>query len=250
VSESDDDTRPFHVALVMDGNGRWAQDRGLPRIEGHRRGAEVVREVVESARDAGIGILTLYAFSSDNWGRSQHEVSFLMGLFRTFLRKERRRCVKEGVRVTVVGRRDRLAAGLVKEIERTEERTAAGRDLRLRICVDYSARDRIVDAALAMAESSSEHAGGRDRRPDRAAFARALGRAGNEHDASPDVDLLVRTGGEQRLSDFLLWECAYAELMFVPLMWPEFGRGPLMAAVRTFADRHRRFGRVPGQVLG
>lgn len=225
-----------HVALIMDGNGRWALARGLPRIEGHRRGADVVRELVESAPDLGIGTLTLYAFSSDNWKRPEREVAFLMGLFRTFLRRERRRCVKEGVRVTVVGRRDRLSPGLVKEIERTEEATASGTVLRLRLCVDYSARDRILEAARLMAREGSET---------REAFSRCLGRAGNEPEPATDVDLLVRTGGEQRLSDFLLWESAYAEFVFTDVMWPEFGREPLREALECFAGRQRRFGTVP-----
>jgi undecaprenyl diphosphate synthase len=220
----------------MDGNGRWAQAHGLPRVAGHRRGADVVRELVESAPGLGIGTLSLYAFSSDNWKRPDREVASLMALFRTFLRRERRRCIKEGVRVAVVGRRDRLSAGLVREIERTEAATLEGSALRLRICVDYSARDRIVDAANLMARNG-------DRGHD--AFVRALGRAGQETDASLDVDLLVRTGGEQRLSDFLLWECAYAELLFVEQMWPEFGRESLSRAIDSFGQRERRFGAVP-----
>lgn len=227
---------PLHVALIMDGNGRWAQAHGLPRVAGHRRGADVVRELVESAPGLGIGTLSLYAFSSDNWQRPDREVASLMALFRAFLRRERRRCIKEGVRVAVVGRRDRLSAGLVREIERTEAATLEGSVLCLRICVDYSARDRIVDAANLMARNGDR---GRD------AFVRALGRAGQESDASLDVDLLVRTGGEQRLSDFLLWECAYAELLFVEQMWPEFGRESLSRAIDTFGRRERRFGAVP-----
>ncbi|MAB88788.1 MAG: di-trans,poly-cis-decaprenylcistransferase [Planctomycetes bacterium] len=227
---------PLHVALIMDGNGRWARARGLPRVEGHRRGADVVRELVESAPDLGVGTLSLYAFSSDNWKRPEREVAFLMALFRTFLCRERRRCVKEGVRVSVVGRRDRLSAGLVREIERTESATREGRVLSLRICVDYSARDRIVAAADLMA---------RDGKCGRDAFARALGQSGQEKSPSPDVDLLVRTGGEQRLSDFLLWECAYAELLFVEQMWPEFGKDSLGRAIDAFGERERRFGTVP-----
>ena len=226
----------MHVALIMDGNGRWAQARGLPRIEGHRRGADVVRELVETAPDLGIGTLTLYAFSSDNWKRPEREVTFLMGLFRTFLRRERRRCIKEGVRVTVVGRRDRLSPTLVKEIERTEEATAGGDVLRLRLCVDYSARDRIIEAARLLARAGGE---GRE------AFSRCLGLAGNESEPVVDVDLLVRTGGEQRLSDFLLWECAYSEFVFTDLMWPEFGKRPLRSAIDSFQGRERRYGTVP-----
>jgi len=225
----------LHVALIMDGNGRWAEARGLPRIEGHRRGADVVDDCVEAAPDLGIRTLTLYAFSSDNWNRPAREVSFLMSLFRHYLKKERQRMVREGVRLTIVGRRDRLPRAVLAEVARTESATAGGSVLDLRVCVDYSSRDRLLDAAERYAQSAER---GRE------AFARCLGEAGNEDRSAPDVDVLIRTSGEQRLSDFLLWECAYAELMFVEDMWPEFDRERLASCLDAYRGRERRFGRV------
>jgi undecaprenyl diphosphate synthase len=229
----------LHVAIIMDGNGRWAQSRGLPRIAGHRAGADAVRRVVESAPALGVGALTLYSFSSDNWQRPAAEVKALMSLFQSYLRLETRRCVAEGVRIRMIGRRDRLAPALQKAVAETEAATQAGRTLEVRIAIDYSSRDAILRAASRLrksaASSRSESA--------RAEFSRLLGDA-------PDVDLLIRTGGEQRLSDFLLWECAYAELLFTPRMWPEFGRADLEAAVAEYYSRERRFGRIPQAAAG
>jgi undecaprenyl diphosphate synthase len=224
----------LHVAMVMDGNGRWARARGRPRTMGHRAGVAAVRRVVEAAPDVGIGTLTLYAFSSDNWGRPPREVSALMRLFRAYLAAETARCVENGVRMSIVGRRDRLSPALVRSIEGAEAATRHGRRLHLRLAIDYSARDAIVRAA--------ELVGGREM--DRGAFERLLGRAMGAAEPAPDVDLLVRTGGEQRLSDFLLWECAYAELHFTPRMWPDFTAADLHDAVAGFHRRERRFGRV------
>ena len=202
--------RKLHAAIIMDGNGRWATMRGLPRIAGHRAGADAVRRTVEAAPDLGVGILTLYAFSSDNWRRPPTEVSALMELLDIYLRKETRRCLANGVRLEVIGRRDRLDKRLVAAIERTEAATSAGGTLTLRVAVDYSARDAILQGKI-----------------------------------GPDVDLLIRTGGEQRLSDFLLWECAYAELIFSRRMWPDFDAHDLASAIREFQTRERRFGGVP-----
>ena len=202
--------RKLHAAIIMDGNGRWATGRGLPRIAGHRAGADAVRRTVEAAPDTGIGILTLYAFSADNWRRPPAEVSALMDLLDLYLRKETRRCLENGVRLEVIGRRDRLDPRLVAAIERTEAATARGATLTLRVAVDYSAREAIRGGKI-----------------------------------GPDVDLLIRTGGEQRLSDFLLWECAYAELIFCKRMWPDFDEHDLASAVREFQSRERRFGGVP-----
>jgi undecaprenyl diphosphate synthase len=224
----------LHVALIMDGNGRWASMRGLPRVAGHREGAHAVRRVVESSPGLGIRTLTLYAFSSDNWGRPPREVSALMRLFRAYLASETARCVENGVRLRVIGRRDRLGDALRRQIEAAETATADGDRLTLRIAIDYSARDAMVRAAALAA----------GREPSRDEFAALLGRAIGESEPAPDVDLLVRTGGEQRLSDFLLWECAYAELYFTPRMWPEFGPAALGEAVEWFAGRERRFGLV------
>ncbi|HEV8509975.1 MAG TPA: polyprenyl diphosphate synthase [Gemmatimonadales bacterium] len=200
----------FHVAIVMDGNGRWATRRGLPRAAGHRAGAEAVRRVVEVAPGCGITDLTLYAFSSDNWNRPAAEVSTLMRLFARHLRTETAALAAQGVKLTVIGRRDRLPPALVTAITAAEERTARGTRLELRIAVDYSARAAIKSGSVL-----------------------------------PDVDLLIRTGGEQRLSDFLLWECAYAELWFTDRMWPDFGASHLAAAIHEFHSRDRRFGGLP-----
>jgi undecaprenyl diphosphate synthase len=200
----------LHVAIIMDGNGRWATRRGLPRAAGHRAGADAVRRAVEAAPDLGIGALTLYAFSSDNWRRPPSEVAALMRLFTRHLHTETPRLSANGVRLTVVGRRDRLPAPLVAAIEAAERATADGGRLHVRLAVDYSARAAIrADAIL------------------------------------PDVDLLIRTGGQQRLSDFLLWECAYAELWFTERMWPDFGAADLARAVADFQNRERRFGALP-----
>jgi undecaprenyl diphosphate synthase len=226
--------RGMHVALIMDGNGRWANLRGLPRVAGHREGAHSVRRVVEAAPGLGIGTLTLYAFSSDNWGRPPREVSALMRLFRAYLASETAKCVENGVRLRVIGRRDRLGGALLRQIQAAESATAGGGRLLLRIAIDYSSRDALVRAAVL--------AGGRE--TDRDEFALLLARAIGDDTPAPDVDLLVRTGGEQRLSDFLLWESAYAELHFTPRMWPDFGAAALAEAVDWFRGRERRFGKL------
>lgn len=226
--------RGMHAAVIMDGNGRWATLRGLPRVAGHREGAQAVRRVVEAAPGLGISTLTLYAFSSDNWGRPPREVSALMRLFRAYLASETARCVETGVRLRVIGRRDRLGGALLRQIQAAEAATRDGERLLLRIAIDYSARDALLRAAAL--------AGGRE--IDRDAFAALLGRALGDEEPAPDVDLLIRTGGEQRLSDFLLWECAYAELYFTPRMWPDFGAPALGEAVDWFHRRERRFGLV------
>jgi undecaprenyl diphosphate synthase len=213
----------------MDGNGRWATRQGLPRAAGHREGAAAVRRVVEAAPGLGIATLTLFAFSSDNWQRPEREVQWLMRLFREYLRSEVSRCVATGVRLSIIGRRDRLPRGLPAVMEAAERATARCRRLHLRIAVDYSSRDAITAAAVRLAGAAAT----------REEFAAALAA---EHGDGPDVDLLIRTGGEQRLSDFLLWESAYAELLFEPCMWPDFAEADLAAALRTFHSRDRRFG--------
>jgi undecaprenyl diphosphate synthase len=230
----------IHVGIIMDGNGRWAQARGQLRLAGHRVGAKMVRRVVEVAPDLGIGTLTLYAFSADNWQRPSREVSALMRLFRTYLAAETARCVQNGVRLTVIGRRDRLSRELVRSIDASEAATAEGTRLHLRMAIDYSARDAILAAAGRM---------GRGEEPTRERFSELMAEA-IRSPCSRDVDLLIRTGGEQRLSDFLLWECAYAELLFDPCMWPDFDEERLAAAVQEFARRERRFGRVPQAAAG
>jgi len=200
----------LHVGIIMDGNGRWATRRGLPRGAGHRAGAEAVRRIVTAAPDFGITALTLYAFSEDNWKRPRAEIFILMRLFARYLQREVAPLAEQGVRLSVIGRRDRLPAALVTAIAGAEEATAGGTRLHLRLAVDYSARAAI--------------------------------RAGT---VLPDTDLVVRTGGEQRLSDFLLWESAYAELWFTDRMWPDFNAADLAEATADFQTRERRFGALP-----
>ena len=223
----------LHIAIIMDGNGRWAKGRGLPRIAGHRAGAHAVRRVTDAARELGIGTLTVFAFSSDNWQRPAAEVSSLMRLFHRYLRWEMGRCLKDGVRLSVIGRRDRLPAWLVKEIEHSENLTRNEKRLHLRVALDYSSRDAILEAAR-LAKDLDEI--------DREAFQSLL--SSLNRDQVKDVDLLIRTSGELRLSDFLLWECAYAELYFTPVLWPDFKREHLEAALAEFYSRDRRYGKV------
>jgi undecaprenyl diphosphate synthase len=233
---SDADVRHgLHAAIIMDGNGRWATQRGLPRSAGHRMGVEAIRRTAEAAPDLGIGTLTLFAFASDNWKRPETEVIGLMRLLKAYLRSETGRLSRTGTRLTVFGRRDRLPSGIPDAIERAEAATAAGTKLSLRIAVDYSSRDAILAAAARLGPNAT-----------REDLDRAL-----RHDVRGpgDVDLLIRTGGEQRLSDFLLWEAAYAELHFTDRMWPDFGQADLAAAMADFTRRDRRFGGLkPAQV--
>jgi undecaprenyl diphosphate synthase len=224
----------------MDGNGRWATARGRPRTAGHVAGADAVRRTVEAAPGLGVRILTLFAFSSDNWQRPDREVSALMGLFRRYLAQEAVRCAERGVRISVIGRRDRLPPVLVRAIEEAETLTSGAHSFRLRIAVDYSARDAILRAADRL-----------HRRPgpadlSREAFSRLLAEPAQDGPV-PDVDLLIRTGGEKRLSDFLLWECAYAELVFTDRMWPDFTAADLADAMRELQSRERRFGQIAGR---
>jgi undecaprenyl diphosphate synthase len=202
----------LHVAAIMDGNGRWARARGLPRREGHRAGIEALRRIVKAAPDAGIGTLTVHAFSAANWKRPPEEVADLLKLFEQYLDSETEALVADGVRLSFIGRRDRLPENLVAEMTRTEAVTEWGDALTLRVALDYSAREAIVAAVKSGVTPG------------------------------PDVDLLIRTSGEQRLSDFLLWECAYAELYFIEKNWPDFAATDLTAALTAFRARERRFG--------
>jgi len=221
----------LHVALIMDGNGRWAVSRGLPRSAGHRAGAEAARAVIRAAPEQGVATLTLFGFSAANWHRPASEVSALMSLFRKYLESETGPCRENGVRMSVIGKRERLSPRLLGAIEAAEAGTRAGRRLHLRLAVDYSAREAIARAARLAADEPESAA----------AFEQALARA-QHADSAPPVDLLIRTGGEQRLSDFLLWECAYAEFLFLKKMWPEFRARDLEAALADFRTRDRRFG--------
>jgi undecaprenyl diphosphate synthase len=226
-------TGKFHVAIIMDGNGRWATRRGLKRSAGHRAGADAVRRVVTCAPDFRIDTLTLFAFSADNWRRGNEEVGILMSLFRAYLRAETPNLVREGVRLSVIGRRDRLSARLLKEIQRAEGATRAGECVHLRIAVDYSSRDAILEAARQTTDRAQ---------PSIERFGQLVAQSDAGNSGSADVDLLIRTGGEKRLSDFLLWESAYAELWFTDRMWPDFGADDLRAAVADYDARERRFG--------
>ena len=217
----------MHVAIIMDGNGRWATARGLPRAAGHRAGADAVRRVVRASPTLGVRALTLYAFSADNWKRPPLEVEILMRLFRRHLLTETRRLAEHGARLTILGRRDRLSSAMRDLIARAEAETAHGSVLDLRIAIDYSARDEIVRAARSLVERGAPVT--------RDAIDAALG-------AAPPLDLVIRTGRERRLSDFLLWESAYAELLFTEVMWPDFTAAHLERAVGDFHSRTRRFG--------
>jgi undecaprenyl diphosphate synthase len=223
----------LHAALIMDGNGRWATRRGLPRTAGHRAGARAVRAIVEAAPALGIRTLTLYAFSADNWRRPRREVSALLGLLRRFAIEEARDLAAADVRLSFFGRRDRLPGPMLEAMAQAEALTTHGRRLHLRVAVDYSARDAILAAACRLAEGT----------PTREGFAELLGGIhGGRPARVPDVDMLIRTGGEQRLSDFMLWECAYAELVFTDVAWPDFTPAELARAVSDFQGRERRFG--------
>jgi undecaprenyl diphosphate synthase len=222
----------LHVAIIMDGNGRWAARRNLPRVAGHRAGVAAVRRIVEHAPEVGIQCLTLYAFSSDNWRRPSAEVRSIFWLLRAFLRLERGRLRQAGARLEVIGRRDRIPKLLLREIEQAIAATAAGRRLHLRVAIDYSSREAIMHAALAAHEILSVE------QRQQVVGQELSGESG-------EVDLLIRTGGEKRLSDFLLWECAYAELWFTDRMWPDFDTNDLDAALKDFGGRERRFGGVP-----
>ena len=222
----------LHVGIIMDGNGRWATRQRLPRVLGHQAGIKAVRRVVEAAPDQGIGTLTLYAFSSDNWRRPEAEVDALMALFHSYLVDEMENLIEKGVCLTVIGRRDRLGENLTAAIACAEDATVGGDALHLRIAIDYSGRDAILNAA---SRAAHEHELTRDD------FSRLVT---GETDL-PDVDLVIRTGGEKRLSDFLLWESAYAELYFTDRMWPEFEAADLTEALSSFRMRERRYGALP-----
>jgi undecaprenyl diphosphate synthase len=226
----------LHVGIIMDGNGRWATRRRLSRLRGHEAGVEAIRRVVEAAPKQGVGTLTLYAFSSDNWRRPKAEVSALMSLLRFYLASEVESLVRNGVRLTVIGRRDRLPAGIADAIGRAEAATAGGDVLHLRIAVDYSARDAILNAAVRAASAGQLT---------RENFSDLVtGEAGLR-----DVDLVIRTSGEKRLSDFMLWESAYAELHFTEKMWPDFREDDLAEALISFHGRERRFGGLQPEAM-
>ena len=228
----------MHVAIIMDGNGRWATQRGLPRSAGHMEGAKAVRTAVEVAARSGVDTLTVYAFSAANWARPSSEVAALMRLFGQYLFSETRRCIEQSIRINVIGRRDRLSESLLRSIEQSERMSAACDRMHLRIAVDYSSRHSILEAARrARADANL----------DADAFDRLLHEV--DHCAHPasEVDLLIRTGSEQRLSDFMLWECAFAELYFTDCLWPDFDEQRFRSALEDYAGRQRRFGALIGE---
>jgi undecaprenyl diphosphate synthase len=230
----------MHVAIIMDGNGRWATQRGLPRTAGHIEGAKAVRATVEVAARADVKMLTLYAFSSANWARPAAETAALMRLFGQYLFTETRRCVEQSIRVNVIGRRDRLSDNLLKSIEQSERSSAGGTGMLLRIAVDYSSQHSILQAA----RRSNKHA-----ELNNEDFHRLLHEVDHcAHPTSP-VDLLIRTGSERRLSDFLLWECAFAELHFSDCLWPDFDEQHFRSALEDFGGRQRRFGGLSAKTV-
>lgn len=233
---------PAHVAIIMDGNGRWAKQRGLPRIEGHRRGVETVRTVTFAARDLGVRMLTLYAFSIENWKRPQDEVGALMGLLEYYLKKELEAFVRDRVRFRTIGRIDELPANVQKLLRATSEETKHFADYTLVLALNYGSRTEMVDAARAYAAAV---AAGKEKLNDGAwtTFTRYLYTAD-----MPDPDLVIRTSGETRMSNFLLLQAAYAEFVFTPVLWPDFSKADLAAAIADYNRRERRFGLTSEQV--
>ncbi|HET9178668.1 MAG TPA: polyprenyl diphosphate synthase [Terriglobia bacterium] len=242
-SPSQSDRTGLHVAIIMDGSGRWARERGLERPEGHLAGVETVRRMIAAAADAGVSTLTLHSFSSGNWQRPPEEVARLFGIFEDFLFTEPTLWILSGVRLSVIGRRDRLPASLLQTIEYAESATSGCTRFHLRLAIDYSARHAILEAAQRWNAAGPQGSSPEDQK---AEFEQLL--AGTEGEAVPEVDLLIRTGGEQRLSDFMLWECAYAELYFTSVLWPDFTGEDLRDALKEFHSRDRRFGAVPAAV--
>ena len=239
-AQPDPSPGPRHVAIIMDGNGRWAKSRGLPRVAGHRRGADAVKRVVRGAGELGIPCLTLFAFSTENWTRPADEVSDLMGLLRHYLRHELEELRKNGARLRVVGNREGLAADIVRDIAEAEAATRANTRIDVNICINYGARDEILRATRRLAAQVAAGELAADK-IDEVRFERELLTAG-----IPDPDLLIRTSGEQRISNFLLWQAAYAELVFIDTLWPDFGKEHLEQAIAEFRKRERRYGGVGG----
>ena len=229
---------PAHIGVIMDGNGRWAAQRGLPRFEGHRRGVEALRRTVRASIELGVRYLTVYSFSSENWSRPAAEVADLMGLLKRFIRNDLADLHRNNVRVRILGLREGLAADIVALLDEAEDLTRGNSGLTLVVAFNYGSRREMAEAARALAREAA--AGRLDPDAiDEAAFARRLGTAG-----LPDPDLIIRTSGEQRLSNFLMWQAAYAELVFLPTFWPDFDKAALQAALEEFAVRERRFGGV------
>ncbi len=236
IHQIDRDRLPRHVAIIMDGNGRWAAGKGMPRVEGHRAGAQAVRDTVEAAAELGLEYLTLYAFSVENWKRPRYEVWTLMNLLKDFLRRELKTLQDNGIRLQILGRWRELDASIVRQLERAVEATAAGTGMTLNIALNYSGRCEIVDACRRVV---SDWANGEPLEIDEDTLGRYLYTSGQ-----PDPDLLVRTSGELRISNFLLWQIAYAEIWTTETLWPDFRRQHLWQALVDYQSRERRFGAV------
>ncbi len=227
---------PRHVAIIMDGNGRWAAARGLPRVEGHRRGVEALRRTIRAAAELGIGIVTIFSFSAENWSRPPEEIRELMGLLRRFIRNDLAELHKSGVRVRIIGEREDLDSDIAKLLIEAEELTRNNTKLTLVVAFNYGARQEIARAARRIAEQVTQ-----GRLSPNEVTTETVGRFLDAPDL-PDPDLIIRTSGEQRLSNFLLWQSAYSELVFVPVNWPDFDRATLEGAIREYRQRERRFG--------
>ena len=236
TSESQHAQQPQHVAIIMDGNGRWAQERGLPRIEGHRRGVRTVRMVSEAASERNIRAVTLYCLSSENWKRPPSELDFLMHLLQQYLVEERRMIMEQGLRLKVIGRRDRLPKGVLEEMDRTLEMSRQNPGTQLVLAIDYGGRDEIVRATQKLATDVAAGSLNAEEIDERT-FADYLDTRG-----LPEIDLMIRTGGDMRVSNFLLWQISYAELWVTPKCWPEFSREDFNGALGDFHERNRRFG--------
>lgn len=234
----DASSRSLHVAIIMDGNGRWAKRRGMPRALGHRAGVNALKRTVEAAPDQGVGVLTVFGFSTENWSRPAHEVSELMGLLKAYVESDLDRLDREGVRVRIIGRRTGLAPDIQEIIERAERRTAANTKFTLQVAFNYGGRADIADAARAFAEAV-ERGEAKASDLNEAAFESLLSTS-----TAPAPDVIVRTSGEQRISNFLLWECAYAELVFQDVLWPDYGPEALSAAISEYRSRDRRYGGI------
>jgi undecaprenyl diphosphate synthase len=236
--------QPRHVAIIMDGNGRWAEERGLPRVAGHRAGVEAVRRTIRAACDLGITYLTIYSFSTENWSRPESEISYLMGLMRRFIQQDLAELHANGVRIRMIGERDRVEPDLLALIDDAVARTAHNTALHLSICFNYGARGEIAKAARRLAEAAQEG------RLEPAAITPELFGAELDTDGLPDPDLMIRTSGELRLSNFLLWQLAYTEFVFLDAYWPDFDRAMFEAAIREFQGRARRYGGLLARSTG
>jgi undecaprenyl diphosphate synthase len=232
---------PRHIAVIMDGNGRWAKKRFMPRVAGHQRGVESLREMVRACRDLGVEYLTVFAFSSENWRRPEEEVSFLMQLFLKMLEREVRRMHENNIRLKIIGDRSRFSGELIEHIAAAEQLTGNNSGLTLTVAANYGGRWDIVQATRALLRAQPERAD---------SFSESDLEPYLSMHYAPEPDLFIRTGGEQRISNFLLWQLAYTELYFTDALWPEFDRAHLLAAIESYQKRERRFGRTSDQVQG